>query len=221
MLVWAMATARADQCAWISEANARAALEHLRPGAEWLSFCEPCGDKEPVLGVVHAATSAQVDGGGAREVSVDGSPIDLAYTYVHTPNDPGGFTNLAKLVGCPASGVTRRVTFPLAGDPADRLTPWFGTYDHALTRLKISRYFDHPNGLAVQLDFPTEHPSMAATLVLESYADVDQDPVRFATPFPGCSVKLARSADGVILTPSEGCGALLSPMSGSYRRIGP
>jgi hypothetical protein len=62
---------------------------------------------------------------------------------------------------------------------------------------------------------------MASTLVLESYADIDGDPVRFATPFPGCAVTLAKSADGVTLTPNAACGGLLAPIAGSYRRIAP
>lgn len=220
MITLLVSVALADQCSWISAQNAAAALEHLGPGREWLAFCEPCGDAEPVLGKVGRATVATVDGGRFRQVSIDGNPVDLAYTYVHAGND-AGFTNLAALVGCPATGVTRRVSWPPDSAHADRLASWLGTYDRPLTRLKISQYFDDPNGLAIQIDHPTEHPSMAATVVLASYVDVDADPLAFATPFGACRVTLVRATGGVELRPDASCAGLLDAIAGTYRKIGP
>ena len=60
----------------------------------------------------------RVGRGRFREVSVDGQPIDLAYTYVHAPGDDG-WTNLAKLVGCPASGVPGGCRRPPSPRPTD------------------------------------------------------------------------------------------------------
>jgi hypothetical protein len=149
---------------------------------------------------------------------VNGSPVDLAYTYVHDGEDPG-FTNLAFLVGCPASSVTRRLPWPPDGVHAGRLDAWLGTYTGKLTRLEITQYFDDPNGLAIQLDTPTEHPSMAATLTLSSYADIDSDPVSFATTLGACRVQIAQTDSGIVLTPSRACGGLLDSIAGPYRRL--
>lgn len=214
---WMVATARADQCAWIEERQARAALEHLREGAQWAELCEPCGETVAKVHKVGKATASQVDG-SYWEVRVDGQGVDLAYTYVHVGGDTG-YTNLASLVGCPASGVTRRIPAPSDGPPLDRLEPWLGTYQHGATRLVLGRFFDDPNGLQVQLDHPTEHEAHATTLVLTAYADATADPVTFASPFPGCSVRVLRAPQRAVqLVPDAGCGAFGQTVSGVYAR---
>lgn len=217
-------TARADQCAWIPEATAKKALTFLQPGQEWLALCEPCGETVtnpgPKLRRIGKAVIQATGDPKYREIAIDGEAVDLAYTYVHAQGDKTGFTNLALLADCPASGVTRRLPWPPNNAHAEKLAGWFGTYDHPLTRLKITQYYDDPNGLAIQIDYPTEHPSQAATFVLTSYADVDADPPAFATPFGKCRVSLARDATGVVLRPDAACGGLLDAIAGSYRKIG-
>ena len=219
LTLWLAVPASADQCAWVSKANADAALEHLAPGAEWLSFCEPCGDTKPALKRVGRATAAPA-GGRFFEVSIDGQPVDLAYTFVHTTGDTG-FTNLAKLVDCPATGVSRRIAWPPTTERADRLRSWFGTYRSALTQVTIAQYFDDPNGLSVRIDHPTEHPSGAATVELSSYVDIDGDPIAFSTPFGGCRVRLLKAEGGIELRPETACDGLLDGIAGVHRRVGP
>ncbi|MEQ1564694.1 MAG: hypothetical protein ABMA64_03565 [Myxococcota bacterium] len=220
LLAWIGAEAQADQCAWITKAQADAAVRRLTPGSEWLPWCEPCGDAIPARAKkVGRATASPVDSGGFWEVSIDGAPVDLAYTYVHDGADKG-FTNLALLSDCPATGVTRRTPWPPTTEHADRLASWLGTYQQPLVRLKITQYYDDPNGLAIQIDTPTEHPSQAATLTLMSYADIDADPVTFATPLGGCKVRLDRAPTGVVLHPGPACAGLLDGIAGPYRKVG-
>lgn len=212
-------TAWADQCAWISKANAEAAVERLTPGSEWLAYCEPCGDKKPVLGHVGRATAGPADDHHFFQVDVDGAEVDLAYTYVHAPGDKA-FTNLATLVGCPASSVTRRIPWPMPGVPVDRLAPWIGVYERPLVHLTITQYFDDPNGLAIQIDTPTEHPSMAATVQLQSYVNVDNPQTSFATALGSCRVRILKAQGGVELRPDAACGGLLAGIAGVYARVG-
>jgi hypothetical protein len=101
-------TARADQCAWIEGAVAQKAQTLLTSAPKFIEFCEPCGDKAPgvpqrVQGVdLHAAD------GALFELTLNGKPIDLAYTFVKT--DDTHYKNLAALAGCPATGVSRQLT---------------------------------------------------------------------------------------------------------------
>jgi hypothetical protein len=220
MLLWiaALSVAHADQCSWVTKANADAALEHLAEGSEWLSYCEPCGDAAPDHRTVGAATAAPVDD-RFWQVSVDGKPIDLAYTFVRASADDPFFSNLARLVDCEASMVSRKVTWPPTTQQSDRLASWIGTYSGPKTRLKITQFFDDPNGLAIQLDHPTEHDSGAAELEIVSYVDIDGDPLSFATALGTCRVVLARARGGVTLTPQASCAGLLDAIAGTYSRI--
>jgi hypothetical protein len=220
MLLWiaAMSVAHADQCSWVSRANAEAAVEHLKPGADWLAFCEPCGDTTPDKHTVGEATAAPVND-RFWQVSIDGQPVDLAYTYVKESAGAAFYTNLAKLVDCQASMVSRRVTWPPTSQQADRLKGWIGTYSGQKTRLKVTQFFDDPNGLEIQLDHPTEHDSGAATMELVSYVDIDGDPLSFATPMGDCRVVLGKAEGGVKLTPTRACGGLMDAIAGVYTRI--
>lgn len=215
--LWSV-VARADQCAWIEEKHAKAALAHLKEGSEWAELCEPCGETRAEVHRVGRATAEPVDGGRYWEVQIDGRGVDLAYTYVHDGGDTG-FTNLAKLVGCPATSVTRRIPAPSDGGLTDRLEPWLGTYQHGSTRMHVGRFFDDPNGLRIQLDHPTEHDAHAATFVIEAYADVSADPIVFVGPFLGCTVRVLRAPQqGLQLAPDPACGVFGQTIAGTYRR---
>ena len=217
MILLLATSAFADQCAWNKESHAAAGLEHLPPGAEYVSFCEPCDDAAPVVARVGRSAVTNVSG-DYWEVSVDGKGIDLAYTFVKASPSDAWYTNLAKLVGCPASGVSRKVT--VEGAPsgqASRLKDWFGTYDGHNARVRISQYYDDPRGLLVEFEFPMEHPSMSSTVQLSSYVDIDGDPLTFKTPFKGCTVRLEKATAGVRLTPL-GCGEVGAVLGGDYAR---
>lgn len=100
------ASARADQCLLVDEAQATAALEFLAPGAEWVSYCAICGDTAPLLATVTTSATAQdPDLAEYWNVLIDGEAQDLAYVFVDAPDEPGGYTNLALLVGCPTTDV--------------------------------------------------------------------------------------------------------------------
>ena len=99
-------TARADQCAWIDEAAALKAQSIVKRSSQFIEFCEPCGDKAP--GAPQLAKTVEVNAAGDQyqEVSINGKPIDLAYVFVNTSGRDARFENLAKLAGCPATGVS-------------------------------------------------------------------------------------------------------------------
>ncbi len=97
-------TAHADQCQWISEAEAAKAASLLAKKPKVIAFCEPCGDEVP--GVPFAAQRVAVEraDGDFKTVVIDGKAVDLAYTYVQTSDR--WYQNVAALVGCPVEGVS-------------------------------------------------------------------------------------------------------------------
>jgi hypothetical protein len=103
-LVAASGTARADQCAWVTEAQAQKAQSILTGATKFIDFCEPCGDAAP--GTPQKIENVNIDtpSDGYRELTVNGKEIDLAYVFVKTSEHE--YTNLAKLTGCPATGVS-------------------------------------------------------------------------------------------------------------------
>lgn len=114
-LVMSVSTvARADQCAWVSKATADAALKYLQPHAAYATLCEPCGEKGPTYtavdkGAVVRATPSE----GLYEVVVDGNPVDLAYVYVVRKPEDKKLGNLAFLVDCPTTGVSKTIPLPV------------------------------------------------------------------------------------------------------------
>ncbi len=96
--------AHADQCAWNEDAHATKAKTILAKHPKVIEFCEPCGEKAP--GEPYIASTVTIDSpaAGYKEVSINGKPIDLAYTFVQVSSTK--YKNLAKLAGCPASGVS-------------------------------------------------------------------------------------------------------------------
>lgn len=97
-------TARADQCEWVAPAVAQKARALLEKHPKTIAFCEPCGDKAPGEPAVAQAVDVRVPEQGLEEVYINGSGVDLAYTYVKA--DDGHYRNLALLAGCPASDVS-------------------------------------------------------------------------------------------------------------------
>ncbi len=92
----------ADQQAYISENDALRAAEMLNPGAVLRAYCEPCGDDAAedikIKSVEAVATGYQT----YWEVLVNGSGIDLAYTYV---DFDGRWQNMAIVFGLEVSDV--------------------------------------------------------------------------------------------------------------------
>ena len=112
-LLLTMVGARADQCAWVSQTAADAAVKYLQPGVIWASFCEPCGDKKPVFGkLAEPATVRPTEAAGMVEVVVDGKPVDLAYVYVLKSLTDPTLANLASLATCETTGVSPTVPKP-------------------------------------------------------------------------------------------------------------
>jgi hypothetical protein len=97
-------TARADQCAWNEEAHATKAASILAKHPKVLEYCEPCGDKAPGEPFVADTVAVTTPERGYKELSINGKEIDLAYVYVQVSSTQ--YKNLAKLAGCPASGVS-------------------------------------------------------------------------------------------------------------------
>jgi len=121
--------ALADQCEWNTRSNAQKARVELVKHNHYFAFCEPCGDTVPALQFiredlgkkkakdgkdVHFSSRGTKIGQDNRTAdywgfTINGSygmsvNIDLAYVFVPTAN--GEYKNLAKIVGCPASGVS-------------------------------------------------------------------------------------------------------------------
>jgi hypothetical protein len=97
------AAAYADQCAVLDETTAARAVDALRRHPDIVSFCEPCGEVAPGVPDRVTRVAARPTGGGF-EVSVDGRPVDLAYTYARTSSHR--YENLAALAACPTTGVS-------------------------------------------------------------------------------------------------------------------
>lgn len=97
-------SAHADQCAWNDEAHAAKAKAILAKQPKVIAYCEPCGDKAPGEPVIARDVTVTTPQDAYREVSINGQPVDLAYTFVQVSSTK--YKNLAKMVGCPASGVS-------------------------------------------------------------------------------------------------------------------
>jgi len=115
----APALASADQCAYVTKAQADDALQLVAVGDDIVEFCEPCGEG-PQSVKVDTVTSAETGFENTWEVSVNGQGIDLAYTFI--ANGDGKWVNLSKMVDCPSEGVSYLLDeqlVPLAGDKED------------------------------------------------------------------------------------------------------
>jgi len=128
MLALAGRSALADQCAWVTKDQGDRAAALLRAGpAAFLEYCEPCGDAPPTKA---SPKPIAIDATGQRaievrsvnddavEVFVNGSEVDLAYTFVRRGTDE--WRNVARLVGCEATDVSDVVRIPGDGAPAPK-----------------------------------------------------------------------------------------------------
>lgn len=112
--------AQADQCAYINESQATAALRFVKPGMVVRAYCEPCGEHVPAASRATTVTTAVVRPAGMQgeyaEVAINGEGIDLAYTFVPYEGD---YVNLASLAECPAQGVSKKLDLPASTAPAN------------------------------------------------------------------------------------------------------
>jgi hypothetical protein len=95
-----------DQCQLMNKEVADRARLLLKPGAEILSFCMPCGDKVENSSVEEVKTVESLDINGMVEIRLNknkNEAFDLAYKYLKVA--PNTFVNLAKVTGCPAKDI--------------------------------------------------------------------------------------------------------------------
>jgi hypothetical protein len=100
-----------DQCQIINKDIADRARLLLKPGAEVLSFCMPCGDKVEDSPVEEIKTVESVDINGMIELTVNKDktkPFDLSYKYIKVA--PQTFVNLAKVTGCPVKDIPASIS---------------------------------------------------------------------------------------------------------------
>ncbi|QTA91613.1 Lysozyme inhibitor N-terminal domain-containing protein [Desulfonema magnum] len=97
-----MASAFADQAAWIKKSDAYKAGGMINPGMMIREYCAPCNDAGwKVLTVKQVEVKNTADG-QSYQVFLNGKGIDLAYTYIQKQ---GTWVNLAMLLGLDVSGV--------------------------------------------------------------------------------------------------------------------
>jgi hypothetical protein len=180
--------ARADQCAWVDEQVAARAVKEIERAGRVVELCEPCGDSVPrtpeaVASVTSHKVDAPRDWGGFEEVFVNGEPVDLAYVYVEVK---GRLHNLAKLVGCPAWGVSPSLTLdgvpagpvdengaPVALPPAPRVAPDDTPAASSLTT-PAARWLKPPTVKLSSLD-PTQPPIDPAQPPIDSFAHMQRE----------------------------------------------
>jgi hypothetical protein len=91
--------AMADQCAYVTKAQARQAAKILASAERIQSLCEPCGETDAQT-VQFADVKVRKTGyENTYEVVLNGQGIDLAYTYADG-------TNLGLILNCKAQGVS-------------------------------------------------------------------------------------------------------------------
>lgn len=91
--------AMADQCAYITKAQAEKALKAVLETTKVQTLCEPCGESKPQTLAVKSIGIRDVNYQGYWELFANDKGLDLAYTYVNG-------LNLAKFAGCSANGVS-------------------------------------------------------------------------------------------------------------------
>lgn len=136
--------AEADQCSVVSRKQADQAADVLRTGStNYVTYCKPCGDPAPdtkspkeiqikpkLPPKKNRAVEVKAAKGGGFTVYVNGTAIDLAYTFYNQRS--GGdrdkpftvYANLANLVGCSAkdSPSELRIDGLLYGSPVASVT---------------------------------------------------------------------------------------------------
>lgn len=104
--------AMADQCADLTEKQARLAAAEILKANKIHQLCEPCGEIIPkqleVLSVTVGERFSRFEKGSSFEVIVSGrfmkKSIDAAYLYVNGKN-------LAMQIGCPVEAVSDQLVF--------------------------------------------------------------------------------------------------------------
>ncbi len=91
------ALARADPC-MVVDADTAAAAAKLLKDATVVTYCAPCSNATPSAPKARPTVER-----AAHAVKLDGTEIDLAYTYVQTGKST--FTNVGLMVGCGATRV--------------------------------------------------------------------------------------------------------------------
>lgn len=97
--------ALADQCSYITKEQSLKAIARLNVGQTIYEFCEPCGDKIPTALSIKELSAGTVGYENYWGVNVNGSNIDLAYTFIDAGINNQKI-NLAAVVGCPAASVS-------------------------------------------------------------------------------------------------------------------
>jgi hypothetical protein len=110
MTVLMAGSAYADQCAYVSGTIAKRADLLLQNGAEVVSYCEPCGETLGMakIAVVRKANKTSADYKNYQQIKINNKDVDLAYTFVKVA--PNRYVNVAKAVGCPATGVSEVIS---------------------------------------------------------------------------------------------------------------
>jgi hypothetical protein len=102
-------SALADQCAYISKEQALAAVSRLSLNQTIYEYCQPCGDCRPKFFPIEVLSTGTTSYEDFWEVRVNGSNVDLAYTFIDAGIKDQKI-NLAAVVGCPAADVS--ITLP-------------------------------------------------------------------------------------------------------------
>ncbi len=104
--------AMADQCAYTDLDTAKRA-ELLLTDATVVELCEPCGESRNSITdksfVKARSTTVNLVDAERKwyELSVNGKPVDLAYTFVQVSS--GRLVNVAKVIGCEARNVSSAI----------------------------------------------------------------------------------------------------------------
>jgi hypothetical protein len=99
------APALADQCAYITKAQALTAVSRLNTGQKIYQLCEPCGETSLTTTVIESLAASTVGYQDFWQVEVNEKGIDLAYVFVESGID-NRLINLAAIAGCPATKVS-------------------------------------------------------------------------------------------------------------------
>jgi hypothetical protein len=99
------APALADQCAYITKAQALTAVSRLNAGQTIYQLCEPCGETAATPAAIKSLAISTVGYQDFWQVKVNEEGIDLAYVFVESGID-NRLINLAAIAGCTATKVS-------------------------------------------------------------------------------------------------------------------
>lgn len=203
---------RADQCAWVSERQAQAAVRALSGAKSFLAFCEPCEDETPTLIEIRSVRTQPVED-GYHEVLVNDESIDLAYAFVRSPQGVNRYENLSKIVACPSSDVSRFITWPKSGSDVP-VNDWTGTYanDSILWNLsKVTKGPEHD----IRLSVSQQDRALAE---FSSRAELQGGVLVMTLPIPKCTIALKLVGSTLKASPRGQCGSFGASVSGTFPR---